>query len=40
VRDYSFNESQLLAKEREQHILSTALAQDLVTVVMRRLSSL
>jgi LPS-assembly lipoprotein len=40
VRDYSFSESQLLAKEREKHILSTALAHDLVTVVMRRLSSL
>jgi LPS-assembly lipoprotein len=40
VRDYSFSESQLLAKEREQHVLSAALAQDLVTVVMRRLASL
>jgi LPS-assembly lipoprotein len=40
VRDYSFSESQLLAKEREKRILSTALAHDLVTVVMRRLASL
>jgi len=40
VRDYSFAESALLAKEREKKILSAALAHDLVTVVMRRLSSL
>jgi LPS-assembly lipoprotein len=40
VRDYSFSENQLLAKERERRILSAALANDLVTVVMRRLSSL
>jgi LPS-assembly lipoprotein len=40
VRDYSFSESALLAKEREKKILSAALARDLVTVVMRRLSSL
>ena len=40
VRDYSFSESALLAKEREKKILSAALAHDLVTVVMRRLSSL
>jgi LPS-assembly lipoprotein len=40
VRDYSFSENQLLAKEREKRILSAALANDLVTVVMRRLSSL
>jgi len=40
VRDYAFSENQLLAKEREQRILSTALANDLVTVVMRRLASL
>ncbi len=40
VRDYNFSENELLAKERETRILSEALAHDLVTVVMRRLSSL
>jgi len=40
VRDYSYSESAQLAKEREQAILSTALAHDLAAVVMRRLSSL
>lgn len=39
-REYSFNESALLAKEREKEALSAALADDLVTVVMRRLASL
>ncbi|MFI4869759.1 MAG: LPS assembly lipoprotein LptE [Steroidobacterales bacterium] len=40
VRDYSYAESALLAKEREKSILSEALANDLVSVVMHRLSSL
>ena len=40
VRDYSYSESALLAKEREKSILSEALANDLVSVVMRRLTSL
>ena len=40
VRDYNFSESQLLVKERETRILTEALAHDLVSVVMRRLSSL
>jgi LPS-assembly lipoprotein len=40
VRDYSYSESALLAKEREKSILSEALANDMVSVVMRRLSSL
>jgi outer membrane lipopolysaccharide assembly protein LptE/RlpB len=40
VRDYSYSESALLAKEREKSIISEALANDLVSVVMRRLSSL
>jgi outer membrane lipopolysaccharide assembly protein LptE/RlpB len=40
VRDYSYSESALLAKEREKSILSAALANELVSVVMRRLSSL
>lgn len=39
-RQLSFDESQLLAKEREQEVLRAALARDLVGVVMRRLSSL
>jgi LPS-assembly lipoprotein len=40
TRDLSFDESQLLAKEREQEILREALAHDLVALVMRRLASL
>jgi len=40
VRDYTYTESALLAKERERAILSEALARDLVTVVMRRMASL
>ncbi|HUQ09369.1 MAG TPA: LPS assembly lipoprotein LptE [Steroidobacteraceae bacterium] len=40
TRDFSFEESQLLAKEREQEILSEALAHDLVAQVMRRLAAL
>lgn len=40
VRDYSYSESAQLAKDREYVILSQALAHDLVSVVMRRLSSL
>jgi len=40
VRDYSYSESQQLAKDREQRILGAALAQELAGVVMRRLSSL
>jgi LPS-assembly lipoprotein len=40
VRDYSYSESALLAKEREKSILSEALANDLTSIVMRRLSSL
>ena len=39
-RDFSFDETQLLAKEREQEILSEALARDLVALVMRRLAAL
>ncbi len=39
-RDLSFDESALLAKEREQEVLRAALARDLVGVVMRRLESL
>jgi LPS-assembly lipoprotein len=40
TRDISFDEAQLLAKEREQEILQAALARDLVALVMRRLAAL
>jgi len=40
TRDISFDETQLLAKEREQEILREALARDLVALVMRRLAAL
>lgn len=40
TRDYSFDETALLAKQRERDILSDALAGDLASVVMRRLASL
>jgi LPS-assembly lipoprotein len=40
IRDYAYSESAQLAKTREQAILSGALARDLVTVVMHRLSRL
>ena len=40
TREISFDEAQLLAKEREQEILREALARDLVALVMRRLAAL
>ena len=40
TRDFSFDETQLLAKEREQEILREGLARDLVALVMRRLAAL
>ena len=40
ARDYSFDERALLAKEHEEAILREALARDLVSLIMRRLSSL
>jgi LPS-assembly lipoprotein len=40
TRDYTFDESALLAKEHEEALLQEALARDLVGIVMRRLSSL
>lgn len=40
TRDYSFNESTLLAKENEEAILREGMARDLVGIVMRRLSTL
>lgn len=39
-RIYSFDETRLLAKEREQDVLREALARDLASMVMRRLASL
>lgn len=39
-REYTFNEKALLAKERERELLAEALADDLVTLVMRRLANL
>jgi LPS-assembly lipoprotein len=40
THDYSFDETTLLAKQRERDALSDALAGDLASVVMRRLASL
>jgi len=40
TRDITFDEAQLLAKEREQEILREGLARDLVAMVMRRLAAL
>lgn len=40
VRDYTFDEAILLAKENEEAILREALARDLADVVMRRLANL
>ncbi len=39
-RIYSFDETKLLAKEREKDILREALARDMASVVLRRLASL
>jgi LPS-assembly lipoprotein len=39
-RSYSFSESDLLAKDREEAILREALARDLADLVVRRLASL
>ncbi|MFO1408214.1 MAG: LPS assembly lipoprotein LptE [Steroidobacteraceae bacterium] len=39
-RDYSFSESDLLAKNREEDILREAIARDLAVLVVRRLASL
>lgn len=39
-RSYSFSESDLLAKDREEVILREALARDLADLVVRRLASL
>jgi len=40
TRDYSYDTTALLAKQREQAILREALAQDLASLVLRRLASL
>jgi LPS-assembly lipoprotein len=40
VRDYTFDETILLAKNNEEAILREALAHDLADVVMRRLANL
>lgn len=40
ARDYSFQENILLAKEHEADILRQQMASDLVSIVMRRLTSL
>lgn len=40
TRDYSYDETAILAKQREQNILREALARDLAAQVLRRLSSL
>jgi LPS-assembly lipoprotein len=39
-RVYSFDETKLLAKEREKDVLTEALARDMASMVTRRLSSL
>ena len=40
TRDYSFDETKLLAKENEEAILREGMAHDLVAIVMRRLSAI
>lgn len=40
MREYSYTEATVLARQREQDVLRTALARELATVVMRRLASL
>lgn len=40
TRDYSFDQTTLLAKERERDVLVASLAGELVDVVMQRLASL
>jgi len=40
TRDYSYDETAVLAKQREQAVLREALARDLAGLVMRRLASL
>lgn len=40
TRDYSYDETAVLAKQREQAILREALARDLAALVVRRLGAL
>lgn len=40
TRDYSYDTTAVLAKQREQAVLREALAQDLASLVLRRLASL
>lgn len=40
TRDYSFNETAVLAKEQEQEQIRAALARELAALVMRRLTAL
>jgi LPS-assembly lipoprotein len=40
TRDYSFNETAVLAKEQEQELLTAALARDIAALVLRRLAAL
>ena len=40
TRNFTFEESQLLAKDREQEVLRDAMAQDLANLVLRRLEAL
>jgi len=40
TRNFSFEESQLLAKDREEEVLRDAMAQDLANLVLRRLEAL
>ncbi len=40
TRDYSFDETKLLAKENEEAILREGMANDLVAIVMRRLAAI
>lgn len=40
IRNLSFDESQLLAKDREETIIRESMARDLAVLVMRRLESL
>ena len=40
ARDFTFDETILLAKEREQRLLEDALARDLAAIVMRQLAAL
>jgi len=40
TRDYSFDETLQLAKQREERVIREALAQDLAALVLRRLAAL